>query len=136
MIDIPALLAVVDAATEGEWVYVGQGCYESYVGAERVRGCAEDAEDMVDPIIGVHRFKDEYADADFIATFNPVMVRELLVELQGLRDGRQTAHAGENTRCLCDGGSYEVKAHPFIVNPDCQIHGDYDDMHLQVRGLS
>jgi len=24
--------------------------------------------------------------------------------------------------CLCDGGAYEVKKHPFIVNEQCEIH--------------
>lgn len=27
-------------------------------------------------------------------------------------------------RCTCDGGSFEVKRHPFIVNRSCTIHGD------------
>mgnify|MGYP001033858953 CR=1 FL=1 len=26
-------------------------------------------------------------------------------------------------RCICDGGAYEIKRHPFIVNPECEIHG-------------
>lgn len=29
----------------------------------------------------------------------------------------------ETPKCLCDGGAFEVKAHPFIVHPDCPIHG-------------
>lgn len=29
----------------------------------------------------------------------------------------------EPGRCICDGGAYEVKAHPFIVNDACAIHG-------------
>lgn len=27
------------------------------------------------------------------------------------------------TTCTCDGGSYEVRSHPFIVNPQCRMHG-------------
>jgi hypothetical protein len=26
-------------------------------------------------------------------------------------------------RCICDGGSYEVNPHPFIVHIECHIHG-------------
>ena len=37
-----------------------------------------------------------------------------------------TALAGDDDggqECLCDGGSYQVVEHPFIVHPDCPIHG-------------
>lgn len=26
--------------------------------------------------------------------------------------------------CLCDGGSYEIRRHPFVVHTRCPIHGD------------
>lgn len=28
------------------------------------------------------------------------------------------------TLCCCDGGSFEVRQHPFLVHPDCPLHGD------------
>jgi hypothetical protein len=27
--------------------------------------------------------------------------------------------------CLCDGGSYEQKQHPFLIHPECPVHGSY-----------
>lgn len=40
---------------------------------------------------------------------------DILSTLAGDDDGGQ--------ECLCDGGSYQVVEHPFIVHPDCPIHG-------------
>lgn len=34
----------------------------------------------------------------------------------------QTETRPHMANCICDGGAYEVKANPFIVNEDCQIH--------------
>lgn len=29
----------------------------------------------------------------------------------------------ETRKCYCDGGSYEIQEHPFLVNDKCPIHG-------------
>lgn len=38
-------------------------------------------------------------------------------------DDESAAHsAPAHRRCICDGAAYEVRDHPFIVNPDCPVH--------------
>lgn len=46
---------------------------------------------------------------------------ECWVQHTDIEDER--TRVGSNTDCLCDGGAYEVKEHPFLVHPDCPIHG-------------
>lgn len=36
--------------------------------------------------------------------------------------------------CICDGGAYEVNDNPFIVNDECEIHGEPEQFHCYLCG--
>ncbi len=76
---------------------------------------------------------DEYGDClmrpedrDFIAQ-SPELVAELVAEVERLRRWKVGDDQSDDLeQCRCDGGAYGPQEHPFIVHPDCPVHGSGD----------
>lgn len=62
-----------------------------------------------------------YLDHIAATSTNPVLLRAVAETRAELAAAVAARPAGQE-RCICDGGSYETKAHPFLVHPDCPVH--------------